>query len=172
MAPPRKLLGEARLRRRVAELGRELTRDYSGKELVVIGLLSGSFVFLSDLIRSIRLPLDLDFLKASSYGSGTSSAGRVRIEFRPSRPLQGRHVLLVEDIVDTGRTMRTVLGLLKRRRPASLRVAALLHKPARECVRVPIDYLGFTIPDVFVVGYGLDHDGRHRNLPYVGVLDA
>lgn len=166
---PRKLLGEAVLRRRVAALGRAITRDYAGRDLVVIGLLKGSFVFLADLVRVIRRPLQIEFMKVSSY-AGSASKGRVRIEFDQAAPLKGRHVLVVEDIVDTGWTLEKVLARLKSRRPASLKLAALLHKPARTRVPVDIDYLGFTIPDEFVVGYGLDFDGRYRELPYVGVL--
>ncbi len=170
--PPRNLLSKAVLRRRVAALGRAITRDYAGRDLVVIGLLKGSFVFLADLVRTIRRPLQIEFMKVSSYGSGTASKGRVKIEFDLTRPLKGCHVLLVEDIVDTGWTLQKVLRRLKAKRPASLKLAALLHKPARTRVPVAIDYLGFTIPDQFVVGYGLDFNGRHRELPYVGVLPS
>ena len=138
----------------------------------MIGLLKGSFVFLADLIRTIRRPLRIEFMKVSSYGSATASKGRVRVEFDIAKSLKGCHVLVVEDIVDTGRTLEKVLGRLKAKRPASLKLAALLHKPARSRVPVTIDYLGFTIPDKFVVGYGLDCDGQYRQLPYVGVLKA
>jgi hypoxanthine phosphoribosyltransferase len=155
----------------VRALGRELRRDYRGRDLVLVGVLNGSFVFLADLARAAGLPLDCDFLRVSSYGSGTSSSGRVRFQFDTARPLRGRHVVVVEDIVDSGFTASRVLAAVRAKRPASLRLCALLHKPSRTRVPVEIAYLGFTIPDVFVVGYGLDHDGRHRNLPYLGVLE-
>ncbi len=133
-----------------------------------MGVLHGSFIFMADLARAIGLPLTCDFLKVSSY-AGTRSKGTVRFDFGPTRRIRGRHVILVEDIVDTGLTGRAVLDFLQARRPASLRLCALLRKVGRERVRVPVDYLGFTIPDVFVVGYGLDCDDCFRNLPYVGV---
>lgn len=166
---PRPMIPEARLRRRVRELGRAIGRDYAGRDLVVVGLLKGAFVFLADLIRAVPQPLSVEFLRASSYGPGTVSRGRPRIEGECSHPLRRRHVLVVEDIVDTGRTVAAVLARLRRSEPASLRVATLLHKPDRTEVDVRLAYVGFRIPDVFVVGYGLDHDGRWRQLPYVGV---
>jgi hypoxanthine phosphoribosyltransferase len=162
------LLSEERIRARVAELGREIGRDYAGRPLVVVGVLKGSFVFLADLIRAIDLPVSVDFIGISSY-VGTSSSGVVKITSDLSRPIEGQHVLLVEDIVDTGLTMRYLLENLETRRPATLQVCALLEKPARAKVKVPIAYRGFVIDDVFVVGYGLDWDGKMRNLPYVGV---
>jgi hypoxanthine phosphoribosyltransferase len=162
------LLSEERIRARVGELGREIARDYAGRPLVVVGVLKGSFVFLADLIRAIDLPISVDFIGISSY-LGTSSTGVVKITSDLSRPIEGQHVLLVEDIVDTGLTMRYLLENLETRRPASLQVCALLEKPARARVKVPIAYRGFVIDDVFVVGYGLDWDGKMRNLPYVGV---
>ena len=135
-----------------------------------MGVLHGAFVFMADLARHIRQPLICDFLRAARYGNGTSSSGRVRLSLEPVQPLAGRHVLLVEDIVDTGLTLSAVLGRLRRRRPASLRVCSLLRKTARARVSVPVDYVGFDIPDHFVVGYGLDHAARWRNLPYIGLL--
>lgn len=164
------LISERRLRERVRAIGRKIQSDYRGKDLVLVGVLQGSFVFMADLVRAVGLPLSCDFLRISSYGSGTASTGRLRLEFDVLHSLRGRHVVIVEDIVDTGLTAKRVLGAIRAKKPASLRFCALLHKPARERVRVPIDYLGFTIPDRFVVGYGLDHAGRHRNLPYLGVL--
>ncbi len=163
------LIGERRLRARVRALGRAIRRDSRGRNLVLVGVLNGSFVFMADLMRAIDLPLACDFLRVSSYGSGTASSGRLRLEFGPSGELAGRDVVLVEDIVDTGFTASRVLALLRARKPRSLRLCALLEKPARRRVPVRIDYLGFTVPDRFVVGYGLDRDGRHRNLPYIGV---
>ncbi|RMG12034.1 MAG: hypoxanthine phosphoribosyltransferase [Deltaproteobacteria bacterium] len=166
------LYDEETLARRVAELGAEITRAYRGDDLTVLVILKGSFVFAADLIRSIDLPLTVDFMGLSSYGAQTESSGVVRITQDLSRPIEGRHVLVVEDIIDTGLTMKYLLGNLATRGPKSTRVCALLHKPARSEHGVEIDYLGFTIPDAFVVGYGLDFDERYRNLPFVGVLKA
>ena len=164
------LISQGRLQTAVRRLGREITRRYRDRDLVLIGVLKGSFVFMADLARRIRLPLTCDFLRVSSYGSGTVSTGQVRFEFDTTQPITGKHVLLVEDIVDTGRTLRTLIGILRPRRPRSVRICALLHKPARTVVRVPIEFLGFSIPNEFVVGYGLDYAGRYRNLPYIGIL--
>jgi hypoxanthine phosphoribosyltransferase len=165
-------ISERRLRDRVRALGRAIRADYRGRELILVGVLKGSFIFMADLARAIDLPLTCDFLRVSSYGSGTSSSGTIRMEFDLSHPVRGKHVLLVEDIVDTGWTLDHVMRELRRKRPASLGLAALLHKPERTRVTVPIDYLGFTIPDRFVVGYGLDFDGRYRNLRHLAVLSA
>jgi hypoxanthine phosphoribosyltransferase len=162
------LLSEERIRERVRELGREIARDYAGRPLVVVGVLKGSFVFLADLVRAIDLPISVDFIGISSY-AGSSSTGVVKITSDLTRPIEGQHVLLVEDIVDTGLTMQYLLENLETRRPASIAVCALLEKPARAKVKVPIAYRGFAVDDVFVVGYGLDWDGKMRNLPYVGV---
>ena len=162
------LISEQDLRARVAAMGAEITRDYREKPLVLIGVLKGSFIFLADLVRAIELPLTVDFIGISSY-QGTRSTGVVQITSDLSRPIEGKHVLLVEDIVDTGLTMRYLLDNLATRRPESVRIAALLEKPARAQVKIPIDYRGFVIDDVFVVGYGLDWDGKLRNLPFVGI---
>lgn len=170
--PTRVLIPERTLRQRVRELGRRISRDYRGKELVLVGVLKGCFVFMSDLGRAIELPVTFDFLRVSSYGSGTETSGTVRIEFDVTQPIRGKHVLLVEDIIDTGLTARSVLATLRSKRPASLRLCTLLHKPDRARVKIPIDYLGFTIPNEFVIGYGLDYAGRYRNLPYVAVLNG
>ncbi|BDG03661.1 hypoxanthine phosphoribosyltransferase [Anaeromyxobacter oryzae] len=162
------LLAEADLRARVAEMGAAITRDYAGKHLVVIGVLKGSFIFLADLVRAIDLPLSVDFIGISSY-QGTRSTGVVQITSDLTRPIEGKDVLLVEDIVDTGLTMKYLLENLGTRRPASIRIAALLEKPARAQVKIDVHYRGFVIGDEFVVGYGLDWDGKMRNLPFVGV---
>ncbi len=164
------LISESKLRARIAELGAEITRDYQGNPLVLVGILKGSFIVMADLIRKIDLPLTCDFLRVSSYESGTESSGAVRFEFDVTQPLKGKHVLLVEDIVDTGLTVNYLIENLKTRKPASLRVCALLHKPARTRVPVNIHYLGFKVPDEFVIGYGLDYAGQFRNLPYIAVL--
>jgi len=163
------LLTEHQLQARIAEMAAAITRDYEGKPLKLVGVLKGSFVFMADLARAIDLPVKVDFIGTTSY-QGTTSSGVVRITNDLSWPVAGEHVLLVEDIVDTGLTMKYLLSNLETRRPASVRVCALLHKPSRAKVEVPIAYKGFEIPDAFAVGYGLDWDGRLRNLPYIGVL--
>jgi hypoxanthine phosphoribosyltransferase len=172
MTEPEPLLTTEVIDARVAELGAAITRDYAGKELAIVAVLSGSFVFAADLCRRIQLALSVDFLGVRSYGDSTSTSGIVRITHDLMRPIEGKHVLLVEDIVDTGLTVRYVMDNLSTRRPASLRLASLLNKPTRARVSVPIDYLGFTIEDVFVVGYGLDYAQHYRNLPYIGVLPS
>jgi hypoxanthine phosphoribosyltransferase len=158
-----------RIRERVAEIGRQIARDHAGRPLTLVGVLKGSFVFLADLARAIDLPLEIDFVGATSY-EGTSTTGEVRLTRDLSRPVEGRDVVLVEDILDTGLTLRRLLDVLSAHRPARLQVCALLEKPARALVKIPLDYRGFEIGDEFVVGYGLDKDEHHRNLPYVGVV--
>jgi len=153
---------------RVCELGKEIARDYEGKDLVLIGVLKGSFVFLADLCRAIDLPLSVEFLGVASYGDETQSSGAVQITADLTRPLEGKHALLVEDIVDTGLTIEYLRESFASRHPGSLRLASLLHKPSRTKRPTTIDYLGFTIPDEFVIGYGLDYAQKYRNLPYVG----
>jgi hypoxanthine phosphoribosyltransferase len=162
------LIPEADLRARVAALGAQITRDYAGRSPVLVGVLKGSFVFLADLARAIDLPVQIDFIGISSY-QGTTSTGVVQITSDLGRPIDGKDVLLVEDIVDTGLSMRYLLDNLGTRGPASLKVCALLEKPSRARAVIPIDYRGFVIGDEFVVGYGLDWDGKLRNLPFVGV---
>lgn len=156
---------------RVQALGRQITQEYQGKSLVLLCVLKGSFVFAADLARAIDLPLRVEFLGLRSYGDDTRSTGVVQITQDLSRPIAGDHVLVVEDIVDTGLTLTYLLELLAARSPASLKICALLHKPARQQKPVKIEYLGFTIEDVFVIGYGLDWAERYRNLPYVGVVE-
>lgn len=152
---------------RVAELGEQITKDYAGSDLHMICVLNGAFVFMADLVRAIDLPLSVDFLSVSSYGSRTESSGEVRLLKDLEQSLKGRHVIIVEDIIDTGLTMQYLIGYMQGRNPASVKVATLLSKPSRRLVEVPIDYVGFTIEDAFVYGYGLDVDHRLRNLPYV-----
>lgn len=164
------LIPAERIAARVRELGRAITEDMAGRELTVVAVLKGSFVFVADLVRAIDLPLRVEFLTVSSYGAGTATSGVVQMSNDLSRPVQGEHVLVVEDIVDTGLTMRYLLDNLATRHPASLDVCALLVKPDRERVHVDVRYEGFRIADAFVVGYGLDHDERYRNLPHLGVL--
>lgn len=162
------LISEADLRERVRALGAQIARDYAGRSLLVVGVLKGSFVFLADLVRAIDLPLVVEFIGISSY-EGTASTGVVRITSDIGRSIEGKDVLLVEDIVDTGLTMRYLLDNLATRGPASVEICALLEKPVRARVTIPIRYRGFVIGDEFVVGYGLDWDGRMRNLPFIGV---
>jgi hypoxanthine phosphoribosyltransferase len=156
---------------RVRELGAQITRDYQGKELVLVPVLKGSFVFAADLARAIDLPLSVEFFGVRSY-EGTETTGIVQTTLDLSKPIEGKHVIIVEDIVDTGLTMAYMLENFETRRPETLKLASLLHKPARTKVPVEIDYLGFTIDDVFVIGYGLDFGERYRNLPYIGVKTA
>jgi hypoxanthine phosphoribosyltransferase len=169
---PTTLLDTAQLQARVSDLGQQITRDYAGKSLVLLSVLKGSFMFAADLARAIELPLRMEFLGVRSYGDDTRSSGVVQITQDITRPIAGDHVLLVEDIVDTGLTLTYLREQLLARGPADVKVCALLHKPSRSIKPVYIDYLGFTIEDVFVVGYGLDYAEQYRNLPYVGVLQA
>jgi hypoxanthine phosphoribosyltransferase len=156
---------------RVRELGAQITRDYADRTLVLVCVLKGSFVFASDLARAIDLPLRVDFLGVRSYGEGTESSGVVQITQDLSKPIALEDVVIVEDIVDTGLTIAHLMDLFRTRQPRSVKVCALLHKPARAKVDVKIDYLGFTIEDRFVVGYGLDFAEKYRNLPYIGVVE-
>ena len=163
------LFSEEQIRVRVKELGVQLTADYAGKVPVVVGLLNGVFPFIADLVRAMDLEMDVSFMQVASYHGGTESTGEVHILKDLDRSIQGRHLLVVEDIVDTGLTLHKVRNLLKDREPLSIKVCTLLDKPSRRKVEVPVHYVGFTIPDHFVIGYGLDLDGKYRNLPYVGV---
>lgn len=165
------LIGQEELRKRITELAKEIGRDYAGRDLLLIAVLKGSFVFLADLIRELDYNVALDFMGTSSYGASTQSSGEVRITKDLEQSVSGRHVLLVEDIVDTGLTLRYLVDTLRARQPASLKVCVLLDKPARRRVRIGLDYYGFIIPNAFVVGYGLDYQEKYRGLPYVGVLD-
>jgi len=166
------LLTEQQLRARICDLGRQITADYDGKAPVMIGILKGAAMFLVDLIRAVDLPLEIDFMAVSSYGAATESSGVVRILKDLDAHIEDRHVMLVEDIIDSGLTIAYVLDMLRRRRPASLKVCALLVKEKAAAAGLKADYVGFTIPDKFVVGYGLDYDERYRNLSYVGVLPS
>ena len=160
------------LQHRVAELGREISADYEGRELLLIGVLKGAVFFLSDLMRQIDVPCEVDFMAVASYGSATESSGVVRILKDLDAAIEGRHVLIVEDIVDSGLTLNYLLRNLRARNPASLEVCALLTKPDRRQVDTPARYVGFEIPNRFAIGYGLDHAERFRNLPYVAALDG
>ena len=167
----RVLYGQAALATRVAELGSRITADYAGRALTVLCVLKGASLFTADLVRAIALPLRLEFLGVASYGSGSTSSGEVRITSDTGTPLHDRDVLVVEDIVDTGLTLRFLLQALAARGCRSVRTCALLDKPSRRVEPVTVDYTGFVVEDRFLVGYGLDHDERWRNLPFVGVLE-
>ena len=164
------LLDEETLQERVRELAIEVTADYADRDPVLVSVLKGSLVFLADLMRGMEMPVSIDLMEVSSYGSGTETSGQVRIIKDLSQPIEGRHVIVVEDIIDTGLTLNYLLKYLADKGPVSITVVCLLDKPARRLADIPIDYRGFTIPDRFVIGYGLDYDERYRNLPYVGVL--
>jgi hypoxanthine phosphoribosyltransferase len=172
--PFAELISAEKVHQRVRELGAQITQDYrapaESSEVVVIGVLKGSVIFLADLAREIALPIYIDFIGISSYGDATVSSGVVQITQDLSRPIEGKHVIVVEDIVDTGHTVHYLMENLRTRRPASLKLAALLHKPERQERQVAIDYLGFTIPNKFVVGYGLDVAQQWRNLPFIGYV--
>ena len=164
------LFSEEQLKARVAEIARQIEADYAGKEIMLISVLRGSFIFMADLCRAIQLPCTLDFMSVSSYGKGTTSSGQFQITKDLSEDITGRHVIVVEDILDSGNTLSYLLKILENRHPASIRLCTLLDKPERRVKPVEVHYTGFSIPDAFVVGYGLDYAERYRNLPYIGVL--
>lgn len=163
-------IDQEKLRARIRELGAEITREYQGKELTLICVLKGSVFFFTDLAMAIDLPITLEFLGVSSYQGGTETTGEVRITTDVSKPMAGKHLLVIEDIIDTGLTMSFLLENLKARHPASVKVCTLLEKPLRARTKVDIDYKGFVIEDKFVVGYGLDFAEKYRNLPFIGVM--
>jgi hypoxanthine phosphoribosyltransferase len=164
------LIGEEELQARIRELGAEISADYQGRELLLVGVLKGAVFFMADLMRAISVACEIDFMAISSYGASTDSSGVVRILKDLDINIDGRHVLVVEDIIDSGLTLSYLLRNLESREPASLEICALLTKPARREIDVPVRYIGFEIPNRFVIGYGLDFAERYRNLPYVGVL--
>ena len=165
------LLSEETIQAKVAELGARISADYADRELTLVSVLKGALPFMADLMRSIRIPVQIDLMEVSSYGgTATESSGLVRILKDLSSSIDGRDVLIVEDIIDTGLTLNYLVRYLRGKNPASLRICTLLDKPARRLVEIPIDYRGFTIPDRFVIGYGLDYGERYRNLRFVGVL--
>ena len=165
------LYTEEQLKKRVAELGAQITRDYQGKEkILLVSVLRGSYIFMADLSRAIDLPCTIDFMSVSSYGSGSESSGQVEIKKDISLNLEGYHVIIVEDILDSGNTLYYLMDMLRLRKAASIRICTLMDKPDRRVKPIVADYSGFQIPDAFVVGYGLDYDQRYRNLPYVGIL--
>ena len=164
------LYTEEELRSRVRELGSQITADYAGREPLLISVLRGSYIFMADLTRAIHLNVTVDFMAVSSYGAGTASSGQVEIKKDLSDSIEGRELILVEDILDSGNTLYYLLDVLRARKPASIRICTLMDKPERRAKPIKADYVGFTIPDAFIVGYGLDYAEKYRNLPYVGVL--
>ena len=164
------LFSEEQLKNRVREIAQQITADYQGKEIMLISVLRGSFVFMADLCRAIDLPCTLNFMAVSSYGKGTKSSGQVQITKDLSEDISDRHIIVVEDILDSGNTLSYLLKILENRHPASIRLCTLLDKPDRRVKPVEVHYSGFTIPDAFVVGYGLDYAEKYRNLPYIGIL--
>ncbi|BDE85932.1 MULTISPECIES: hypoxanthine phosphoribosyltransferase [Intestinimonas] len=164
------LFSEEQLKARVREIAGQIDRDFAGKEPMLISVLRGSFIFMADLMRSITLPCTVDFMAVSSYGAGTTSSGQVKITKDLSESIEGRDIIVVEDILDSGNTLSYLLQILQARHPASMKLCTLLDKPDRRIKPVHVDYSGFSIPDEFVVGYGLDFAEKYRNLPYIGVL--
>jgi hypoxanthine phosphoribosyltransferase len=172
MYTPEALITEEEIAHRIDALGMAITKDFEGEELVVICVLKGAFIFCSDLIKRINRPLTLEFISLSSYGDSTNSSGNVRMEMDITANIEGKNVLIVEDIVDSGLTIKTLMEILSVRKPKSIKLASLLFKPVKLKHKVQIDYLGFEIEDKFVIGYGLDYAGRYRELPYIGMLNA
>ncbi len=164
------LISKQEIADRIASLGTQISHDYHGLDLLMVGVLRGVAVFIGDLVRAVTVPMEIDFIAISSYGTSTRSSGVVRILKDLDENVTGRHVLVIEDIIDTGLTLSYLMRTLLERRPASLEICTLLDKPARRLVDVPVKYTGFTIPDKFVVGYGLDYAQKYRNLPFIGVL--
>ncbi len=165
------LIDEKRIEARLTEIAEELNREYAGQSLIVVGVLKGAFMFMSDLIKKLTVDTEVYFLKAESYGSGTKTSGEVKITKDIEKDIKGENVLIVEDIIDSGYTMREVLKLLEERGPKSLKLCSCLSKPSRREYEIEIDYLGFEIPDEFVIGYGLDYAEQYRNLPYIGYIE-
>ena len=168
---PKVLITQDQIRQEIARLAAEISRDYQGKQPLLIGILKGSFVFMADLIRQLQLPVEVDFVKLSSYGSGMETSGKVRVVQGLKTPIKGRDVLVVEDIIDTGLTISFLMDYLRRKKPASLKLCALTDKPSRHRTAVNIDYLGFTVPDKFIVGYGIDWNEKFRHLPNICFID-
>lgn len=166
----RVLLSEQEIAEKVKELGAQISRDYADKNPIIVCVLKGSFVFMADLVRAIDVPCTVDFMSVSSYGAGTTSSGEVKIVKDFDQSVEGRHLIVVEDILDSGRTLSYLMKTLKARGAASIALCTFLDKPERRVVPVEVTYSGFTVPDAFIVGYGLDYNQQYRNLPYVGVL--
>ena len=168
---PKPLITQGKINQAVAKLAAEINRDYRGKQPLLIGILKGSFVFMADLVRQLDLPIEVDFVKLSSYGSGTKTSGKVKVVQGLKSPIKGRDVLIVEDIVDTGLTVSFLMGNLRKKKPASLKLCVLVDKPSEHKVPVTIDYLGFNVPDKFIVGYGIDWNEKFRQLPDICIID-
>lgn len=168
----RELVSEEEVAKRVCELGRQISEDYKGRQVHLICVLKGGVFFMCELAKRITVPVSMDFMSVSSYGDGTASSGVVKIAKDLDEPLEGKDVLIVEDIIDSGRTLSYLIQILEKRRPGSLKLCTLLDKPERRVNPVTVDYVGFNIPDEFVVGYGLDYAQKYRNLPYIGVVEG
>ncbi len=168
----RPIVTQEEMRARIRELGRQITADYAGKDLILVGVLKGAYAFYADLARAIRIPMRVDFIIVTSYNSKTRTSGKVKIVADLTEDIRGRDVLLVEDIVDSGLTVQYLVKTLAKRKPRSIKVCTLLSKPERRKVEVQVDYVGFAIPNKYVVGYGLDYQQKYRNLPYLAVLDT
>ena len=166
------LISEEEVSKRIAEIGREISEAYAGKEIHLICVLKGGVFFMCDLAKTITIPVSMDFMSVSSYGDGTSSSGIIKIVKALDESLEGKHVMVVEDIIDSGRTLSYLLEILEKRKPASMGLCTLLDKPERRVRDVQVDYVGFEVPDEFVVGYGLDYAQKYRNLPYIGVVEG
>ena len=166
------MFSEEEVNARIAEIAAQINEDYKGEEIVAIGILRGGVYFCTELTKRITVPVILDFMEASSYGSGTDSSGQVQITKDLIEDIAGRHVIVVEDIIDTGRTLSKLLDNLRARKPKSLKLCTLLDKPERRVVQVQVDYNGFVIPNKFVIGYGMDYAQKYRNLPYIGVVEG
>lgn len=166
------LLSEAAIQARIKELGKMINQQYVDKDLLLVSVLKGSLMFMADLMRAIDIPHEVDFMATSSYGAGVTSSGVVRILKDLNFPIDGRHIVIVEDIVDSGRTLSYLLRILRERNPASIRIMTLLDKPDQRAVEIDVDWVGFAIPNHFVVGYGLDYNEKYRNLPYIGILKS
>lgn len=167
---PKILISKTRIQARVAALAKKISRDYKGKHLVLIGILKGAFVFLADLVRNLSIPVSIDFIQVASYGASTASSGVIKIKKDIDLPVVGKDVLIIEDIIDYGYTLNYLLRFIGHKKPRSVKICSLLDKPSRRRVKVPIAYKGFTVPDKFIVGYGLDFSEKYRNLPFVGYL--
>lgn len=168
----RVLLSEQEVNKRIEEIGAQISKDYEGKAVHLVCVLKGGVFFTCELAKRITVPVSLDFMSVSSYGSGTQSSGVVKIVKDLDEPLDGKNVLIVEDIIDSGRTLSYLIEILRKRNPESIHLCTLLDKPERRVADVKVDYVGFNIPDEFVVGYGLDYDQKYRNLPYIGVVEV
>ena len=164
------LLSKEEIAKRVAELGAQISKDYEGKDFIAVGILRGSVVFFSDLMRQIKIPMEIDFMAVSSYGQGSSSTGSVQIKYDMQEDIRGKHLLIIEDIIDSGSTLKMICEMFHERKPASIKICTLLDKPTGRKVELKPDYTCFTVPPAFVVGFGLDYEDYYRNLPFVGVL--